>query len=274
MSNRIASIQMTSSDDIDENLKMARSLIEQAVNEEARLVVLPEMFALMGMGQTDKVKHRELEGHGPIQDFLHETALRHQIWLVGGTIPIAIPDNDGKVRAACIVVDDQGQSVARYDKMHLFDANLRSKQEAYAESQTNEPGDKVVVLATPFGRLGLAVCYDVRFPELFRRMHMQDVEIIALPTAFTYTTGVAHWDILVKARAIENLAYVVAACQTGTHPNGRRTFGHSMIVNPWGEVKASLAQSPGVIVAEINLEYLRQLREDFPVLSHRRLDKG
>lgn len=271
MGKRIASIQMTSTHDVAQNLEMAKSLIEQAVSDEAQLVVLPEMFALMGMDQTDKIKHREDEGHGLIQDFLHEQAVRHGVWIIGGTIPISIPGNEEKARAACLVIDEKGQQVARYDKVHLFDVHLRSSQEAYSESKTIEPGDKVVVISTPFGRLGLAVCYDVRFPELFRRMLAQDVEIIALPTAFTYTTGAAHWDILVRARAIENLAYVVTSCQTGTHPNGRRTFGHSMIVNPWGEIKASLSQETGVIVAEINLDYVQQVRKDFPVLSHRKL---
>jgi predicted amidohydrolase len=271
MRNRIACVQMTSTHDVQENLDVAKKLLEEAVTAEARMVVLPEMFAIMGMDQIDKVKHRETEGQGPIQDFLRTEALRHGIWLVGGTIPIATRHDTGKARAATLVIDDQGKVVARYDKVHLFDVQLRSSQEAYAESETTEPGDKVVVVPTPFGRLGLAVCYDVRFPELFRRMHAEDVEIIALPTAFTFTTGAAHWDVLVKARAIENLAYVVAACQTGTHPNGRKTYGHSMIVNPWGDTKASLPQGVGVIVADINLDYVHQVRQDFPVLAHRKL---
>ena len=271
MQNRVACVQMTSTHDVQQNLDMAKALIEEAVAAEARLVILPEMFAIMGMDQIDKVKHRETPGQGLIQDFLREQAVQHGIWLVGGTIPLAIEGNTEKARAACLVIDDKGNQVARYDKVHLFDVHLRSSQEAYAESQTTEPGDKIVVVPTPFGRLGLAVCYDVRFPELFRRMHAQDVEIIALPTAFTFTTGAAHWDVLVKARAIENLAYVVAACQTGTHPNGRKTYGHSMIINPWGDTKASLPQGVGVIVADINLDYVHQVRKDFPVLMHRKL---
>jgi nitrilase len=262
---------MTSTQDIAENLAMAATLIEEAVAAEARLVILPEMFAIMGMDQAEKAKHHETPGHGPIQDFLHEQAVRHDIWLVGGTLPLATEHHTEKVRAACLVLDNKGNTVARYDKVHLFDVHLRSSQEAYQESKTIEPGDKVVVVPTPFGRLGLAVCYDVRFPELFRRMHAQDVEIIALPTAFTFTTGAAHWDVLVRARAIENLVYVAAACQTGTHPNGRKTYGHSMIVNPWGDTKASLAAGMGVIVADVNLDYVRQVRQDFPVLAHRKL---
>lgn len=271
MQSRVASIQMTSTHDLQENLASAKVLIEQAVADGAQLLVLPEMFAIMGMDPVEKIKYREEIGRGPIQDFLQEQALRHSVWLVGGTISVKAPKDEARARAACIVFNDKGEAVARYDKVHLFDATLRASEEAYMESKFTEPGDQVVVVPTPFGRLGLAVCYDVRFPELFRRMHAQHVEIIAIPAAFTYTTGAAHWDILVKARAIENMAYVIAACQTGNHPNGRRTFGHSMVVNPWGEVKASLAQEVGTVVADINLDYMHQLRQDFPVLLHRKL---
>lgn len=270
MQQRVACIQMTSSHDVQQNLASAANLIEQAISQEARLVILPEMFAVMGMDEADKMKHNEEFDKGPIQTFLKEQAMKHGIWLVGGTIPIIAP-GDRKARAACLVFDDKGQCVARYDKIHLFDVNLQDGKEAYSESRVMEAGDKVVVVPTPFGRLGLSVCYDVRFPELFRHMVALDAEIIALPTAFTYTTGTAHWDILVRARAIENLIYIVAACQTGTHSSGRRTYGHSMIVNPWGEVKASLSQNSGVIVADINLDYMHQLRREFPVLTHRKL---
>jgi predicted amidohydrolase len=270
MQNRVACVQMTSTHDVKQNLDMAKELIEEAVASEARLVVLPEMFAIMGMDQLDKVKHRETPGNGPIQDFLREEAVRHGIWLVGGTIPLAASSDTQRTRAACLVIDDKGNDVARYDKVHLFDVALPATQESYAESQTIEPGDQVVVVPTSFGRLGLAVCYDVRFPELFRRMHEEGVEIIALPTAFTFTTGAAHWDVLVKARAIENLVYIAAACQTGTHPNGRKTYGHSMIVNPWGDSKATLSQGVGVISADVNLDYVHQVRKDFPVLLHRK----
>jgi nitrilase len=262
---------MTSGQDVKRNLEMAKALIAEAVLEGAQWVVLPEMFALMGMDQSAKLQHREEIGEGPIQDFLRKQAMRHRIWLVGGTIPITIPGDDHRVRAACLVFDDQGQQVARYDKMHLFDVQIRTTQEAYTESKTIEPGTQVVVVPTPFGRWGLAVCYDVRFPELFRAMQKQDVDIIVIPAAFTYTTGGAHWDVLVRARAIENLAYVAAACQTGQHPGGRQTYGHSMIVNPWGAVKSHLAHLPGVVVADINYEEMRQWRQDFPVLHHRKL---
>jgi predicted amidohydrolase len=271
MAHRLAAIQMTSGNDVNENLQVAKKLIAQAAATGAKLVVLPEMFATMGLDNALKLKTRETAGSGPIQDFLRENARLNNVWLVGGTIPIAASISEARARAACLIINDQGEEVARYDKVHLFDAHLRLSQEEYSESKTIEPGDKIVVVPTPFGKLGIAVCYDVRFPELFRLMHAQGVEIIALPTAFTYTTGAAHWDVLVRARAIENLAYLVAACQTGTHPNQRRTYGHSMIVDPWGKVLTVLAEDCGVISAEINPEYLHQLRQDFPALLHRKL---
>jgi deaminated glutathione amidase len=266
----VAGIQMNSSQDLQENLAMAKNLIHQAVDQGARLIVLPEKFALMGMDLAEKVKHSESEGNGPIQHFMQEIAAQQNIWLVGGTIPI-VDGQSERACAACLVYDNHGLQVARYDKVHLFDAKLCAGQERYAESNTTAPGKDVVVLSTPIGRLGLAVCYDIRFPELFRQMHTKAVEVIAIPTAFTYTTGKVHWDILIKARAIENMAYVVSACQTGTHPNGRRTYGHSMIVNPWGDVSAMLKEEVGTVVADIDLNYLYQLRQDFPVLDHRKL---
>jgi predicted amidohydrolase len=271
MKPRIAAIQMTSGSDVHENLASAEKLIAQSAAAEAQLTILPEMFATMAMDPAQKIRQREPAGPGLLQDFLREMAVKYKIWVVGGTIPITVPEDPVRARATCLVLNEKGEEMARYDKVHLFDVHLRASQEDYSESKTIEPGDKVVVVDTPFGRLGLAVCYDIRFPELFRRMHAANVEIIALPTAFTFTTGAAHWDILVRARAIENLAYLAAACQTGTHPNQRKTYGHSMIVNPWGEVMTSLADNSGIISAEIDLEYLRQLRQDFPVLRHRKL---
>lgn len=270
MEHRVAGIQMTSGHEMSENLKTAANLIEKAVDEGAKLVVLPEMFAMMGLDQLDKVKYRENIGDGPIQTFLQQAALKHKLWIVGGTIPIATHD-ENKVKASCLVFDDQGKQVARYDKIHLFDVEINQKKESYRESMTTEPGDKIVVVPTPFGKLGLAVCYDLRFPEMFRRMHQEGVEIIALPSAFTQTTGAAHWEILVRARAIENLVYIVAAAQSGMHSNTRKTYGHSMIVNPWGEIKSSLAHGQGVVIAEIQLKYLHQLRNEFPALVHRRI---
>ncbi len=270
MLNRVASIQMTSAHDVKHNLEIAKKLIADAAAENARLVVLPEMFALMGVDQLDKVKHKEDISHGLIQDFLYAQARQHKIWIVGGTIPISVSGNENKVHAACLVINDLGECVARYDKVHLFDVYLNSSQETYLESQNVEPGSQVVVVPTPFGRLGLAVCYDLRFPEMFRQMHEQQVEVIAVPAAFTYATGQFHWDILVRARALENLAYVITACQTGTHENKRKTYGHSMIVNPWGMVVACLPEKVGIVVADIDLNYQQKIRQDFPVLSHRK----
>lgn len=269
MKNRIACIQMTSSEDFGQNLITAQGFIHQAVEEGAEMLVLPENFALMGLDQADKLKHSEQMGHGPIQDFLSSQAAEHKMWIIGGTVPIAVPDATDKVYATSLVYNDEGECVAHYDKIHLFDVTLPQSKENYFESKFVKPGKETVVVDSPFGKLGLAVCYDVRFPEMFRAMQKQGAEIFMLPSAFTYRTGAAHWDILVRSRAIENLSYVVAACQTGQHTNARRTYGHSMIVNPWGEVQVCLPDNPGVIISEINLDFLREIRQDFPVLQHR-----
>lgn len=270
LSSRVACIQMNSSDDIAKNLFVAKEFIKQAADQGAQLVILPENFAIMGLQPDDKLKYREAIGSGPIQDFLSLQAAEHGVWIVGGTIPLKVPDDESKVYASCLVFDDMGQRVGRYDKIHLFDVNLSAVQESYSESSTIVAGDKIVVIDTPFGKLGLAICYDLRFPEMFRLMLQHNVELIAIPAAFTYTTGSVHWETLVKARAIENLAYVLTACQTGIHANKRKTFGNSMVVNPWGEVLVCLPDNPGVIMAEINLDFLRKLRQDFPALAHRK----
>ena len=267
---RVAAIQMTSGSDVKKNLEQAEKLISSAKDQGAKLIVLPEMFAMMGIDQMDKVKMRESYGSGPIQDFLQKQAAKQRIWLVGGTIPIAVEDSDEKVNATCLLLNDQGSVVARYDKIHMFDVSVSATRESYHESKTTKAGNKIVVAQTPFGKIGLAVCYDLRFPELFRSMHDQDVEIVALPAAFTFTTGSAHWDILTRARAIENQVYVIAAAQTGVHENGRKTFGHSMIVDPWGQVKASLPEGSGIVISNIDFNYLKRIRGEFPVLSHRR----
>jgi len=252
------------------NLLEAERLINQAVRQEARLVVLPENFAIMGQSERDKVEVREVEGDGPIQEFLAEQAARHGIWLVGGTVPLAADDPD-KVRAACLVFDDAGRQVARYDKIHLFDVDLVDSDEQYTESETIEPDDRVVVFDSPFGKIGLAVCYDLRFPELFRQQLDAGMEVLVVPAAFTAITGRAHWEVLVRARAIENLCYVVAADQGGYHLNGRETHGHSMIVDPWGIVLNSLARGPGVVSASVDLGRLESARRNFPSIQHRRL---
>jgi nitrilase len=261
---------MASGPNIGANLLEAERLIEEAVSQQARLVVLPENFALMGKTETDKVEAREEENNGPIQTFLAEQASRHGIWLVGGTIPMVASD-ENKIRATCLVYDDTGKQVARYDKIHLFDVELIDSDEQYTESETIEPGDEVVVIDSPFGRMGVAVCYDLRFPELFRQQLEKGMEILVLPSAFTAITGRAHWEVLVRARAIENLCYVIAPDQGGYHLSGRETYGHSMIVDPWGTVLNSLARGPGVVCADIELGRLNSARRNFPSIEHRRL---
>lgn len=263
---KVAAIQMASGPNVTGNLSEARRLIAKAAEQGARLVVLPEFFAIMGMTEQDKVAVREQPGAGPIQTFLSETARQFKVWLVGGSIPLAasVPD---KVLNSCLVFDDQGVQVARYDKIHLF--NLSLGNESYDEAKTIEPGDKVVVVDSPFGRIGLAVCYDLRFPELFRAM--KDVDIIVLPAAFTETTGKMHWEILVRARAIENLAYVIASAQGGYHVNGRETHGNSMIIGPWGRILDRLPRGSGVVIAEVNPSYQTSLRTGLPALEHRTL---
>lgn len=261
---KVAAVQMASGPNVAGNLSEARRLIEKAAEQGARLVVLPEYFPIMGMSDTDKVKVREQPGVGTIQDFLSETARKHKIWLVGGSIPLAAGAPD-KVLNTCLVFDETGAQVARYDKIHLF--NLDLGNEHYHEARTIESGNQVVVVDSPFGRIGLAVCYDLRFPELFRAM--KNVDIIVLPAAFTETTGKMHWEVLVRARAIENLAYVIAAAQGGYHVSGRETHGHSMIVDPWGRVLDQLVRGSGVVVAEVNPSYQASLRASLPALSHR-----
>lgn len=263
---KVAAIQMASGPNVMGNLSEARRLVAKAAEQGARLVVLPEFFAIMGMDEQDKIKVREAPGHGQIQSFLSETARQYKIWLVGGSIPLAA-STPGKVMNSCLVFDEQGKQVARYDKIHLF--NLELGNENYNESRTIEPGKQVMVLDSPFGRIGLAICYDLRFPELFRAM--KDVDIIVLPSAFTETTGKVHWEVLVRARAVENLAYVIAAAQGGYHVNGRETHGNSMIVDPWGRVLDRLPRGSGVVIANVNPTYQTSLRSSLPALTHRTL---
>ncbi|MFP3872993.1 MAG: carbon-nitrogen hydrolase family protein [Thiohalophilus sp.] len=267
---RVAAIQMASGPNVGANLTEAGRLISQAVDGGARLIVLPENFAIMGMHEVDKVKLREQPGKGPIQDFLAEQARKHGIWIVGGTLPLQ-SDDEQRIRAACLLIDDQGRQVARYDKVHLFDVHLEENAETYNESETIEPGREAVVVDTPFGRLGMAVCYDLRFPELFRSMADQSVDLVALPSAFTAITGRAHWEVLVRARAIENLIYVVAAAQGGYHVNGRETYGHSMIVDPWGMVLDQLPSGSGFVSAELDPRRIADTRRNFPALQHRKI---
>jgi nitrilase len=266
---KCAAIQMASGTQVSSNLLTAEKLIAEASKAGAKLVALPENFALMGEHETDKLKVGELEGTGTIQQFLASTAKKYGVWLVGGTMPI-IGDNASKVRAACLVYDDQGNQVARYDKMHLFDVDVPNTNEKYRESDSIEAGNEPVVIDTPFGRIGFAVCYDLRFPEYFRALSKQGVDIIIVPSAFTAETGAAHWELLIRARAVENLCYIIAPNQGGFHRNGRKTFGHSMIVDPWGVILDCYKTGNGFVIAEIEKERLEKIRGAFPVLNHRR----
>jgi nitrilase len=271
-----AAIQMVTTENLDTNLREAGALVLRAAEAGARLAVLPENFALMGRKEADKLAVAENPGSGPIQDFLAGLAARERIWLVGGTVPIKCPTDDSRVFASSLVFDPQGAQVARFDKIHLFDVSIpdpsnAQASEQYAESRSTVAGSEIVVVDTEAGRLGLAVCYDLRFPELFRKLAAQGAEIISLPSAFTAATGRAHWEVLVRARAIENLCYVIAPGQGGTHANGRQTFGDSMIVDPWGRILGRQPQGPGVVTADIDLARLHETRERFPCLLHRRL---
>lgn len=265
----MAAIQMVSGPDVAENLTAAAELLARAADQGARLAVLPENFALMGRREEEKVAARETEGEGPIQSFLAEQAARHRLWLIGGTIPLRTAGDARRVRAACLLFDDRGQRVARYDKVHLFDVQVVGSRERYAESATIEPGDRYVFAETPLGRLGLAVCYDLRFPEQFRALMERGMEILALPAAFTAATGLAHWETLLRARAIENQCYVIASAQGGRHANGRETHGDSLIIDPWGAILDRLPHGPGVVLAEFDRERLENVRRQFPVLEHR-----
>lgn len=265
-------VQMASGPNVSANLLEAERLVADAAQEGSSLVVLPENFAFMGQRCADILDLREPYGSGPLQDFLSQLAKRHGLWVVGGTIPLEA-DDIAKVRPACLVYNDRGELVSRYDKIHLFDAKLVETQESYTESHVFEGGDtdQLATIETPLGRLGIAVCYDLRFPELFRRLLDKGLDIIALPSAFTAVTGKAHWEPLVRARAIENLSYVIAAGQGGYHISGRETHGHSMIVDPWGSILGELPRGTGALTRPLDIEYLRSTRHHLPSLDHRRL---
>ena len=263
---RVAAVQTVSGSDVDANLAAVEPLIVAAKEQGAALVLLPEYFGILGARATDKVDVREIDGRGPQQDFLSRMAHEQSVWLIGGTVPIATADPT-RVRSASLVFDPQGRRVARYDKVHLF--AFSQGDERYDEARTIEPGNAPVAFDSPCGRVGLSVCYDLRFPELYRSYG--DVALIVVPSAFTAVTGAAHWHVLLTARAIENQCYVLAAAQGGTHANGRRTYGHSVLIDPWGAVVAELADGPGVIVGEIDRARIAQVRRELPALSHRRL---
>ncbi|MCP5232862.1 MAG: carbon-nitrogen hydrolase family protein [Zoogloeaceae bacterium] len=263
---RVAAVQTVSGPEVEANLKDVGALIAQAAGEGAGLVALPEYFALISPDEQAKVRISERDGEGRLQDFLRDAAARNRVWLIGGTVPLTSGD-PGKVRNATLVYDDGGRRVARYDKIHLF--GFSKGEERYEESQTIEPGSEVVCFDAPFGRVGLSVCYDLRFPELFRAMGR--VDLIVLPAAFTYTTGEAHWEVLLRARAIENQCYVLAPAQGGRHPSGRRTFGDTMLIDPWGGIVARRREGPGVVSGDIDLQHIARIRQSLPALAHRTL---
>ncbi|MBV1776766.1 carbon-nitrogen hydrolase family protein [Burkholderiaceae bacterium DAT-1] len=261
---RVAAIQMASGPTVGANLAEADVLIGMAAAQGAQLAVLPEYFAIIGLKDADKVAVRESPGAGPIQDFLSRAAKKHGMWIIGGSVPLW-DEHPNKVRNSCLVYDDQGKQVARYDKIHLF--GFESGEERYREEATITAGREVVAFDSPFGRIGLSICYDLRFPELYRQMGMPD--IICVPAAFTETTGKAHWEPLLRARAIENQAYVIASAQGGYHRNGRETHGDSMIIDPWGQVLDRLARGSGVVIADIQPEHQSRIRQSLPALAHR-----
>jgi predicted amidohydrolase len=264
--NTVAAIQMISSPSVQDNIVSARRLVGQAADAGAQLVLLPEYWAIMGHSDSDKVALAEQPGHGVIQDCMAQMAREHGIWLLGGTMPLQT-EVPGKVFNTTLVYDPQGAPVARYDKMHLF--GFCNGSESYDESRTIVPGTLVGSFDAPFGRVGLSVCYDLRFPELYRALG--PCALMVVPAAFTHTTGLAHWEILLRARAIENQCYVLAAAQGGLHPNGRRTWGHSMLIDPWGKVLTELVEGEGFVAGAIDADLLASVRNNLPALKHRTL---
>jgi nitrilase len=261
---KLAALQMISGPTVTPNLDTAARLISQAAAAGAQLAVLPEYFPLIGASDAERLAVREVINHGPIQDFLSAMARQHGLWLVGGSLPL-VSNNPAKMRNTCLVFNPQGERVARYDKIHLF--GFHKGDEHYDEAATIEAGDEVVTCDTPLGRMGLSICYDLRFAELYR--HMGEINLIVIPAAFTETTGRAHWEILLRTRAIENQCYVVAAAQGGRHPNGRMTHGNSMIIDPWGEILARMDKGEGVIMADFDPQRLADIRTRLPALQHR-----
>jgi nitrilase len=264
---KIAALQTVATPDLDRNLEAAARLIGQAAREGAMLAALPEYFCFMGRRDTDKLAIAEAPGGGPIQGFLSAQAREHGLWLIGGTLPIRVAANAERVRNACCVFAPDGTLAARYDKIHLF--RFDNGRESYDEARVLEAGSEPMALQAGPLRVGLSVCYDLRFPELYRALGVCDV--LSVPAAFTYTTGRAHWELLLRARAVENQCYVLAAAQGGAHENGRRTWGHSMVVDPWGEVLAVRPEGEGVVIAEVDLQRLAAVRQQLPALMHRKL---
>ena len=263
---RVAVAQLISSANRDENLHALEPLFTRASSEGAQLLVLPENFAFMGKHEDDKFTVAEEDGYGIIQQTLSSLSRQYNMWVVAGTVPLQAPD--GRVWASSLVFNAEGVQVARYDKIHLFDVKI-SDTESHIESKTFAPGKTPVVIDTPIGRLGLSVCYDVRFPELYRELVRQGAEVFTMVAAFTATTGAAHWHTLLQARAIENMSYMLASNQAGVHANGHKTYGHSLIVNPWGEISSEIKHGAGLVFSDIDLKQLHKRRTDFPCLDHR-----
>lgn len=267
---KVAALQMTSAADVAVNLEAAARLLAEARAAGARVAVLPENFSFMGLRDVDKRAIAEPDGDGPVQRFLSQQARELGLWIVGGTTPIA-QEAGGRIAAACLVYGDDGRRSARYDKMHLFDVDIPGRAESYRESANIAPGSRAVLVPTPAGLLGLSVCYDMRFPELYRQLSAAGAQWFTIPSAFTVPTGRAHWEVLLRSRAIENLSYVVAAAQWGRHANGRDTYGDSLIVDYWGTVLARLSAGSGVVIAELDLVAQAETRRNFPALTHRLL---
>ncbi len=268
---QLAAIQMSSGPNIQANLDEAARLISQAASQGAELIVLPENFSQMPMSDNERVENAEAIGDGKVQTFLSVQAKKNNSWIVGGTIPIK-SDEVGKAYSSSLLYNSQGEQVARYDKIHMFDVLIEENNETYNESATTVAGDEVIVIDTPLGKLGLSVCYDLRFPELYRTMIDQGMEICAIPAAFTAFTGQSHWEPLIRARAIENQCYIIASAQGGYHVNNRQTYGHSMIVNPWGNILGNVGTGPGVVITEMDRAVLETTRSKFQVLNHRKLN--
>jgi len=260
---RVAAIQTISGGDVRENLAQAEPLIAAAVEQGAELAVLPEYFGILGARASDKLAVRETDGDGVQQAWLAAQARQHRVYVVGGTVPIASADPD-RVRSACVVYGPDGKRIARYDKIHLFAFSRGA--ERYDEGRTIEPGTTPGTFDAPCGRVGLSVCYDLRFPELYRALG--ELALILVPSAFTATTGAAHWHLLLRARAVENQCYVLAAAQGGLHPNGRRTYGHSLLIDPWGETVAEHAEGPGIAIGDVDPARIAEVRAELPALAH------
>lgn len=267
---RVAAVQMVSGNDIDQNLREAEALIRNASERGASFIVLPENFAVFDMDLQRAVGRQEAGSERPVRRFLSRCARQYSCWLLGGTIPICDKGGESRPFSASLLFDSQGEELARYNKIHLFDVSVKDSQGSYQESKTYCPGEAVVTVPTPFGRLGLAVCYDLRFPELFRLMFQDGVDILALPSAFTYATGAAHWMPLLRARAIENTCYIVAANQGGRHSLKRETYGHSVIISPWGEVLDCIGSGPGIAIAPFDKSTVEDQRKNMPTGEHQR----